>query len=279
MVGQLEGVISMEKDANNKREGYNADKILVEAVDVHKWFADNHVLRGVSLTMHAGEVVIVIGPSGSGKSTFLRCLNHLEKIEKGTIKIDGHYVGYKENDKGKLVETSNTEIAMQRRDIGMVFQHFELFHHLNAITNISISPINVLKIDKKEAQAEAIRLMELVQLPEKLYEYPGKLSGGQQQRVAIARAMAMHPKVMMFDEVTSALDPEMITEVLDVMFDLSKQGMTMIVVTHEMGFAKAAADRVIFMDEGLIVEESTPDVFFSNPKTDRAKRFLDKILK
>jgi len=269
----------MEKDANNKREGYNTDKIVVEAVDVHKWFADNHVLRGVSLTMHEGEVVIVIGPSGSGKSTFLRCLNHLEKIEKGKIKIGGHYVGYKENDKGELVETSNAEIAIQRRDIGMVFQHFELFHHLNAIRNISISPINVLKIDKEEALAEAIRLMELVQLPEKLYEYPGKLSGGQQQRVAIARAMAMHPKVMMFDEVTSALDPEMITEVLDVMFDLSKQGMTMIVVTHEMGFAKAAADRVIFMDEGLIVEESTPDVFFSNPKTDRAKQFLDKILK
>jgi ABC-type polar amino acid transport system ATPase subunit len=268
----------MEKDANNKRKGYNADKIIVETVDVHKWFGDLHVLCGISLTVHEGEVVIVIGPSGSGKSTFLRCLNHLEKINKGRIKVAGHFVGYKENDKGELVGLSDTEIAKQRRDIGMVFQHFELFPHLNALENITISPINVLKIDEEEARAEAIRLMERVHLPEKLYEYPGKLSGGQQQRVAIARAMAMHPKVMMFDEVTSALDPEMITEVLDVMVDLSRQGMTMIVVTHEMGFAKAAADRVIFMDEGLIVEEATPDVFFSNPKTDRAKRFLEKIL-
>jgi len=160
----------------------------------------------------------------------------------------------------------------------MVFQHFELFPHLNAVENVSIAPINVLKMDEKEAQAEAIRLMKRVHLPDKLYEYPGTLSGGQKQRVAIARAMAMHPRLMMFDEVTSALDPEMITEVLDVMVDLSRQGMTMLVVTHEMGFARAAADRVIFMDEGLIVEESTPDVFFSNPETDRAKRFLDKIL-
>ena len=268
----------MEKHANKKRKGYNADKIIVEAVDVHKWFGDNHVLRGVNLRVHEGEVVIVIGPSGSGKSTFLRCLNHLEKIDEGRIKVAGHFVGYKENDTGELVELSDTEIAKRRRDIGMVFQHFELFPHLNAIENITVAPINVLKIDEEEARAEAIRLMERVQLPEKLYEYPGKLSGGQQQRVAIARAMAMHPKVMMFDEVTSALDPEMITEVLDVMVDLSRQGMTMIVVTHEMGFAKAAADRVIFMDEGVIVEESTPDVFFSNPKTERAKQFLEKIL-
>ena len=268
----------MTNDANNQRQGFNADKIVVEAVDVHKWFADNHVLRGVSLTVHEGEVVIVIGPSGSGKSTFLRCLNHLEKIDKGSIKVAGHYVGYKENEKGELVEHSDKEIAIQRRDIGMVFQHFELFPHLNAIENITISPINVLKIDEKEALAEAKRLMERVHLPDKLNEYPGKLSGGQQQRVAIARAMAMHPKVMMFDEVTSALDPEMITEVLDVMVDLSRQGMTMIVVTHEMGFAKAAADRMVFMDEGVIIEEATPEVFFSNPKTDRAKQFLEKIL-
>jgi ABC-type polar amino acid transport system ATPase subunit len=268
----------MGNDASSTRQGCRADTIVVEAVDVHKWFADNHVLRGINLTVYEGEVLIIIGPSGSGKSTLLRCVNHLEKIDKGRLRVAGHHVGYRENDKGELVELGDSEIAKQRRDVGMVFQHFELFPHLNAVENITISPINVLKMDEKEAQAEAIRLMERVHLPDKLYEYPGKLSGGQKQRVAIARAMAMHPKLMMFDEVTSALDPEMITEVLDVMVDLSRQGMTMLVVTHEMGFARAAADRVIFMDEGAIVEESTPQVFFSNPQTDRAKRFLDKIL-
>ena len=268
----------MASDASGTRQGYNADKIVVEIVDLHKSFGDNHVLRGVSLTVHEGEVIIIIGPSGSGKSTLLRCLNHLEKIDSGKITVAGHHMGYRANAKGDLVELSDSEVAKQRRDVGMVFQHFELFPHLTAVENISVAPINVLKVDAGEASAEAIRLMERVHLPDKLHEYPGKLSGGQKQRVAIARAMAMHPKLMMFDEVTSALDPEMITEVLDVMVDLSRQGMTMLVVTHEMGFARAAADRVIFMDVGVIVEESTPQVFFSNPQTDRAKRFLDKIL-
>jgi len=268
----------MGNDANSKRQGHNEDNVVVEVVDLHKSFGDNHVLRGISMTVHERDVVIIIGPSGSGKSTLLRCLNHLEKIDSGKITVAGHHMGYKENAKGELVELSDSDIAKQRRDVGMVFQHFELFPHLNAVENVSIAPINVLKMDEKEAQAEAIRLMKRVHLPDKLYEYPGTLSGGQKQRVAIARAMAMHPRLMMFDEVTSALDPEMITEVLDVMVDLSRQGMTMLVVTHEMGFARAAADRVIFMDEGLIVEESTPEVFFSNPETDRAKRFLDKIL-
>lgn len=268
----------MGNDASSTRQGYRADTIVVEAVDVHKWFGNNHVLRGINMTVHEGEVVIIIGPSGSGKSTLLRCVHHLEKMDKGRLRVAGHYVGYRENAKGELVELRDSEIAKQRRDVGMVFQHFELFPHLNAVENITVAPISVLKMDEKEAQAEAIRLMERVHLPDKLYEYPGKLSGGQKQRVAIARAMAMHPTLMMFDEVTSALDPEMITEVLDVMVDLSRQGMTMLVVTHEMGFARAAADRVIFMDEGVIVEESTPQVFFSNPQTDRAKRFLDKIL-
>jgi ABC-type polar amino acid transport system ATPase subunit len=268
----------MASDASSTRQGYNADKIVVEVVDLHKSFGDNHVLRGVSLTVHEGEVIIIIGPSGSGKSTLLRCLNHLEKIDSGKITVAGHHMGYRENAKGDLVELNDSEVAKQRRDVGMVFQHFELFPHLNAVENITVAPIHVLGIDQEEAKAEARRLMERVHLPDKLCEYPGKLSGGQKQRVAIARAMAMHPKLMMFDEVTSALDPEMITEVLDVMVDLSRQGMTMLVVTHEMGFAKAAADRVIFMDEGVVVEECTPDVFFSNPETDRAKRFLEKIL-
>ena len=268
----------MASDASSTRQGYNADKIVVEIVDLHKSFGNNHVLRGVSLTVHEGEVIIIIGPSGSGKSTLLRCLNHLEKIDSGRITVAGHHMGYRANAKGDLVELSDSEVAKQRRDVGMVFQHFELFPHLTAVENITVAPISVLKVDAEKASAEAIRLMERVHLPDKLHEYPGKLSGGQKQRVAIARAMAMHPKLMMFDEVTSALDPEMITEVLDVMVDLSRQGMTMLVVTHEMGFARAAADRVIFMDEGVIVEESTPQVFFSNPKTERAKRFLHKIL-
>jgi ABC-type polar amino acid transport system ATPase subunit len=253
-------------------------KIVVEAEDVHKWFGDNHVLRGITLDIREGEVVILIGPSGSGKSTFLRCLNHLEKIDKGKIKVAGHYIGYREDEKGSLVETSDRDAANQRQVIGMVFQHFNLFPHLNAIENITVSPIHILKKPVDEAEADAVRLLERVGVPEKAYAYPSQLSGGQQQRVAIARALAMHPKVMMFDEATSALDPEMIKEVLDVMIDLARGGMTMVVVTHEMGFAKAAADRAVFMDEGVIVEEGIPDVFFSTPKTERLQRFLDKIL-
>ncbi len=254
------------------------DEFIVEATDVHKYYGDLHVLKGINMQVRESEVIVIIGPSGSGKSTFLRSINHLEKINQGRIKVCGHYVGYRVNDKGELIELSDKETSKQRREVGMVFQQFNLFPHLSVIENITSAPIHVLKQDETKSRDEAIRLLKLVGLPEKVHAYPEQLSGGQQQRVAIARALAMHPRVMMFDEATSALDPEMITEVLDVMIDLSRKGMTMLVVTHEMGFAKAAANRVIFMDEGMIVEESTPDVFFSNPKTDRAKAFLDKIL-
>jgi ABC-type polar amino acid transport system ATPase subunit len=254
------------------------DELIIEAKDIHKYFGDHHVLKGINMQVHEGEVVVIIGPSGSGKSTFLRCLNHLEKLDKGEIKVCGHSMGYKTGAKGRLIELSDKEIAEQRREIGMVFQQFNLFPHLNVLENITISPINVLNIPKDEAEAEAKRLLDMVGLPEKILAYPGQLSGGQQQRVAIARALAMKPKVMLFDEATSALDPEMITEVLDVMIELSREGMTMLVVTHEMGFARAAADRVVFFEDGSIVEENTPDSFFNNPETDRARRFLAKIL-
>ena len=251
---------------------------IVEAVNVHKYFGDNHVLRGINLSVQEGEVIVIIGPSGSGKSTFLRCLNHLEKIDEGRIRVCGHYVGYKESADGRLVELGESEVARQRRDIGMVFQQFNLFPHLTALENITAAPIHVLEMDVEEAQENARRLLALVGLPEKADSYPAHLSGGQQQRVAIARALAMNPKVMLFDEPTSALDPEMITEVLDVMMDLSKQGMTMIVVSHEMGFAQAAADRAALIDGGVIVEEAPPEEFFNNPKHERTRQFLDKIL-
>jgi polar amino acid transport system ATP-binding protein len=263
---------------NTKNFSPQQDEFIVEATDVHKFYGDLHVLKGINMQVRESEVIVIIGPSGSGKSTFLRSINHLEKINQGRIKVCGHYVGYRENEKGVLVELSDKDTSKQRREIGMVFQQFNLFPHLSVMENITAAPIHVLKEDETQSREEAVRLLKLVGLPDKVHSYPEQLSGGQQQRVAIARALAMHPRVMMFDEATSALDPEMITEVLDVMIDLSRKGMTMLVVTHEMGFAKAAANRVIFMDEGMIVEESTPDVFFSNPKTDRAKSFLDKIL-
>jgi len=253
------------------------NQIIVEASNVHKYFGDHHVLKGIDMHVHQGEVVVIIGPSGSGKSTFLRCLNHLEKIDEGRIRFNGKLVGYKEV-KGRLVELRESEIAKQRRDIGMVFQLFNLFPHLTALENIAAAPINVLKQDKEEARQNARRLLKLVGLPEKEQAYPPQLSGGQQQRVAIARALAMNPKVMLFDEPTSALDPEMINEVLDVMIDLSQQGMTMIVVTHEIGFARAAADRIVFMDDGQIVEEATPENFFNNPQHNRTRLFLSRIL-
>ena len=265
-------------DKNIKKREYNKDEFIVETRDIHKYFGHNHVLKGVSMQVREGEVVVIIGPSGGGKSTFLRCLNHLEKVDKGEINVCGHPMGYKTNNKGRLVELSDKEVAEQRRDIGMVFQQFNLFPHLNVLENITISPINVLKINRDEAENDAKRLLDLVGLPEKITAYPGHLSGGQQQRVAIARALAMKPKVMLFDEATSALDPEMITEVLDVMIKLSREGMTMLVVTHEMGFARAAADRVVFLEDGSIIEENNPDSFFSHPNTDRARQFLAKIL-
>jgi len=250
---------------------------IVEAADVHKYFGSLHVLKGVNMTVQRGEVIVLIGPSGSGKSTLLRCINHLEKIDQGWIRVNGHPMGYREAD-GRPVELREREVAKQRRDVGMVFQQFNLFPHLTALENITAGPLHVLQKKKEEAEGHARQLLEMVGLPNKADAYPGQLSGGQQQRIAIARALAMRPALMLFDEPTSALDPEMITEVLDVMLKLSEQGMTMIVVTHEMGFAKAAADRIIFMDEGRMVEEAAADRFFTAPQHERTRQFLGKIL-
>jgi polar amino acid transport system ATP-binding protein len=250
---------------------------IVEVQDVHKYFGSLHVLKGVSMTVHRGEVIVLIGPSGSGKSTLLRCVNHLEKIDQGRIRVNGHPMGYREAN-GRPVELREREVARQRRDVGMVFQQFNLFPHLTALENIAAGPIHVLQRKKEEAETHARQFLEMVGLPGKADAYPSQLSGGQQQRIAIARALAMRPALMLFDEPTSALDPEMITEVLDVMLQLSQQGMTMIVVTHEMGFAKAAADRIVFMDEGRMIEEAEADRFFTAPKQERTRQFLGKIL-
>jgi polar amino acid transport system ATP-binding protein len=235
-----------------------------------------HVLKDVSLTVRKCETVIVIGPSGSGKSTLLRCINHLEKIQSGRIFVNGHMIGYLERD-GKLKEDSEANIARQRAEIGMVFQRFNLFPHLTALENIIEAPTQVRKISRDAAIAEGERLLVRVGLAEKREKYPSQLSGGQQQRVAIARALAMKPSLMLFDEPTSALDPEMIGEVLDVMKELAQE-MTMIVVSHEMGFARAAANRIVFMDEGTIIEDTSPEQLFTNPREERTKMFLSKIL-
>jgi len=252
-------------------------KPLVEMTDVHKFFGDLHVLRGITTRVRRGEVIVIIGPSGSGKSTLLRCIHQLERIDRGRITLDGVLLGHAQPD-GRVLPLREAEAVRHRRQIGMVFQQFNLFPHMKAIENVMAGPVHVLGVRPEEARREAERLLALVGLPHKTDAYPDHLSGGQQQRVAIARALAMHPKLMLFDEPTSALDPEMIKEVLDVMLDLSRQGMTMIVVTHEMGFARAAAHRIIFMDEGLFVEEAPPDEFFSRPRSDRTRQFLSKIL-
>lgn len=244
---------------------------------VEKSFGDNHVLKGVSMTVRKGEVVVVCGRSGSGKSTLLRCVDQLETIDGGTIHAAGHLMGFKEKG-GKRVPLRDSEVAVQQRDLGMVFQNFNLFPHVSVIENIMMAPVRIMKRDKHEVREEALSLLQRVGLPDKENAYPRQLSGGQQQRVAIARALAMKPTVMLFDEPTSALDPEMISEVLDVMVDLSEQGMTMIVVTHEMGFARAAADRVILMHDGHIVEEAPPEKFFNNPDSEHTQLFLSKIL-
>lgn len=244
---------------------------------VQKTFGDNHVLKDVSLTVHKSEVVVICGRSGSGKSTLLRCIDQLETIDDGTIHATGHLMGFREKN-GKRVPLKDSEIALQQRDLGMVFQNFNLFPHVSVIDNITMAPVRILKRDKAEVREEARALLQRVGLPDKENAYPRQLSGGQQQRVAIARALAMKPKVMLFDEPTSALDPEMISEVLDVMIDLSNQGMTMIVVTHEMGFARAAADRVVLMHDGRIVEEAPPEKFFTNPESEHTSLFLSKIL-
>ena len=249
----------------------------VKAEDVRKRFMRLEVLKGVSLEVAPAEVICMIGPSGSGKSTFLRCINHLEKIDGGRLWVDGVLVGYRQSG-GKLYELRDSEICHERSRIGMVFQRFNLFGHMTALDNVIEAPVRVLKTPKAKAIAEARELLERVGLGEKLDSYPAQLSGGQQQRVAIARALAMHPGLMLFDEPTSALDPELVGDVLEVMRQLAHDGMTMIVVTHEMGFAREVADRVLMMDDGKIIEQGTPEHFFQNPTEERTKQFLSKIL-
>ena len=251
--------------------------VVVDARNVDKWFGKLHVLRDVTLAVRRQEVVVVIGPSGSGKTTFIRCVNHLEKIQKGRIFVNGHLIGYRDVD-GRLVEDKESNIARQRQEIGMVFQRFNLFPHKTALENIVEAPVQVRGMAADEAVAMGRALLARVGLGAKESAYPAQLSGGQQQRVAIARALAMKPALMLFDEPTSALDPEMIGEVLEVMKELAREGMTMIVVTHEMGFAREVADRVVMMDEGVIVEEGTPEHFFSSPTHERTRSFLSKIL-
>ena len=250
---------------------------VVEATDVQKYFGQLHVLKGVTLSVARREVVVVIGPSGSGKTTFIRCINHLERIQAGRIVVNGHLIGYREEN-GKLVEDREQNIARQRQEIGMVFQRFNLFPHMTALGNIVEAPVHVRGIPADEADEMGRKLLARVGLGHKAGAYPGQLSGGQQQRVAIARALAMRPALMLFDEPTSALDPEMIGEVLEVMKELALEGMTMIVVSHEMGFAREVADRVVMMDDGQIIEEGTPEHFFTNPTHERTKSFLSKIL-
>jgi polar amino acid transport system ATP-binding protein len=252
------------------------DAVVVKFENVNKYFGKLHVLDNINLEICKNEVVVVIGPSGSGKSTLLRTINHLEKINSGHIYVYGRMIGYYERN-GRLIEESERNIARQRAEIGMVFQRFNLFPHLTALQNIMEAPINVRKTPRDQAEDEALKLLTRVGLADKRDMYPGKLSGGQQQRVAIARALAMKPGLMLFDEPTSALDPEMIGEVLDVMKELAHE-MTMMVVSHEMGFARAAANRILFVDEGRIIEDTTPEDLFSNPREERTKLFLSKIL-
>jgi polar amino acid transport system ATP-binding protein len=254
-----------------------ATETVVEATDVHKSFGRLDVLKGVSMTVRRGEVVVIVGASGSGKTTLIRCLNHLEKIQKGRILVNGHLIGYRERD-GRLVEDRERNIARQRQEIGMVFQRFNLFPHLTALGNIIEAPVQVRGMDKAHAVEIGRALLARIGLAEKENAYPAQLSGGQQQRVAIARALAMRPALMLFDEPTSALDPEMIGEVLEVMKELAREGMTMIAVTHEMGFAREVADRVVMMDDGRIVEEAPPAQFFTAPAQERTRVFLARII-
>ena len=243
------------------------DDSIIICEDVHKWFDDFHVLKGITTAFKKGEKVVICGPSGSGKSTFIRTINRLETHQRGRIIVDG-------------IELSDDlrNIDRIRQEVGMVFQQFNLFPHLTVLQNVTLSPIWVKKMAKSEAESEALALLERVGIEEHAHKFPAQISGGQQQRVAIARALAMQPKIMLFDEPTSALDPEMINEVLDVMRELAASGMTMLVVTHEMGFAREVADRIIFMDEGAIVEEATPEVFFENPQNERTRLFISQTL-
>jgi polar amino acid transport system ATP-binding protein len=251
---------------------------VIKAEEVHKHFHSLEVLKGINLSVDGGEVVVIMGPSGSGKSTFLRCLNHLEKINGGRIEINGHFIGYRQAPDGRLIEESDRKVARQRAEIGMVFQRFNLFPHMTVIENVMAAPVLVKKLPREVARERALELLKQVGLPEKADVYPARLSGGQQQRVAIARALAMDPKVMLFDEPTSALDPELVGEVLDTMKALAKSGMTMVCVTHEVGFAREVADRAVLMDGGVVVEEGAPEAFFTAPQHPRTKQFLSKIL-
>ncbi|AYG80487.1 MULTISPECIES: amino acid ABC transporter ATP-binding protein [Streptomyces] len=250
---------------------------MVKAEGVHKSFGPAHILKGIDLEVAEGEVFCLIGPSGSGKSTFLRCINHLEQINAGRLYVDGDLVGYRQ--KGdKLYELKDSEVALKRRDIGMVFQRFNLFPHMTAVENVMEAPVQVKRESKAVARERALKLLDRVGLADKAGNYPSQLSGGQQQRVAIARALAMQPKLMLFDEPTSALDPELVGDVLDVMRGLAEDGMTMIVVTHEMGFAREVGDSLVFMDDGVVVEAGNPRDVLTNPQHDRTKSFLSKVL-
>jgi polar amino acid transport system ATP-binding protein len=250
---------------------------MVKAEGVHKRFGVNEVLKGIDLEVGKGEVMCMLGPSGSGKSTFLRCINHLEKINAGRLSVDGELVGYRES-AGKLYELRDRDITRKRAQIGMVFQHFNLFPHMTAMENVTLAPVRVLGVARDEARKRAQTLLKRVGLADKLDAYPVALSGGQQQRVAIARALCMQPKLMLFDEPTSALDPELVGEVLDVMRQLAQDGMTMIVVTHEMGFAREVGDTAVFMDGGVVVEAGPPGQVLVNPQQERTRAFLSKVL-
>ncbi len=256
----------------------HSDHPMILADNVHKSFGQLEVLKGINMTVQPGEVACLLGPSGSGKSTFLRCCNHLEKVTAGRLYIDGELIGYRERD-GVLYEISDKEAAQQRRDIGMVFQQFNLFSHRTVLDNIIEAPVQVKKQPVAQAKKRAMELLEQVGLASKAEAYPVQLSGGQQQRVAIARAVAMDPKLMLFDEPTSALDPELVGEVLRVMRELAADGMTMLVVTHEMGFAREVADTVHFMDGGRVIESGTPEQVLDNPQHDRTRAFLSNLLK
>jgi general L-amino acid transport system ATP-binding protein len=259
------GLMNVEtlKKSINRSDGNK----IIEIIGLHKWFGDLHVLDDIGLTVYKGERIVICGPSGSGKSTLIRCINRLEELQKGKIFVDG-------------IELTNNlkNVEKIREEVGMVFQHFNLFPHLTILENLTLGPIWVRKVPKKQAEEMAMVYLKKVHIEEQAMKYPGQLSGGQQQRVAIARSLCMKPKIMLFDEPTSALDPEMVKEVLDVMINLAEEGMTMIVVSHEMGFAKSVAHRVMFMDFGRIVEENTPQAFFDHPQHDRTKLFLSQIL-
>jgi polar amino acid transport system ATP-binding protein len=250
---------------------------MVKAEGVHKRFGRLEVLKGITLEVLAGDVMVLLGPSGSGKSTFLRCINHLEKINSGRLSVDGELVGYREGG-DKIYELRESEIARKRAEIGMVFQNFNLFPHMTALENVTCAPLRVKKAPREQANERARQLLERVGLPDKLAAYPAQLSGGQQQRVAIARALAMEPKLMLFDEPTSALDPELVGDVLQAMKQLAGEGMTMIVVTHEMGFAAEVADTVVFMDDGMVVEAGDPDRVLGDPRHERTRAFLSRVL-